>query len=108
MKSIQFKIILADTYNRKGVVEEVVHIDTEATNAYNALVRYRKANPDGHYLTVEKKKYGRRKRWTLLLNGIEYVAEKIVSAVDEYDEWDDHWYIDETCNWRVGFNDGWN
>lgn len=106
----EFHIIEADTYNRKGVAENIVFVDTEARNAYNALLRYRRDNPDGKYLTIEQKKYGRRKRWTLSLGGKEYVAEKISMIVDDGADRErdtQHWYIDETCNWK-DVNDGWN
>ena len=31
-----------------------------------------------------------------------------VKDEDEYEQDDRHWYFDETCNWKVGMNDGWN
>ena len=104
-----FQIILADTYNRKGVCEEVVYEDDGARSDYNALVRYRRDNPDGRPLSMEKKRYGRRKCWTLLLNGVEYVAEENITELNDDDDNENrHWYFDETCNWKVGCNDGWD
>lgn len=88
--------------------ETIIFEDTEAKSCYNALVRYRKDNPDGKYLEIEKKRYGRRKRWTLTLGGKEYVAEEHFSVYDTMARHEDRkdWFIDETFNSR-NMNDGW-